>query len=296
MATEKLSNKELRERAWKIYLTDDTAKLVDNGPDISTSINGLSSVESQTETGLADGTLTQVVNETATAAAAASKSKKAASNYLTVQQAKSKASGEAKLKKILDNENAEVQHIEKKLRLLNEMQSSYKRPHGESEVVETVQDVLVSSGSDKMALPKSAKKAHPSVKCLPNQLSSGSNNKKGKKWALICEIVEILLNLELLSLISRSKPLMKTPKLILQTDVDGLHQLSETQRSSKYSLHLSSSESLSGSRADEDNKSLTARHHNLPAKSRLNKSKAGTRDQDVSFDVCETVSEQITTV
>lgn len=95
---------------------------------------------------------------------------------------------------------------------------------------------------------------------------------------------------QLVSIISRNKPLLKTPKLILQTDMDGLHQLSETQRSSKYS---SSIESLSGSLKDEDNKSLKARGH---SKARLNKSKSGTHDHDVSFDVCETVSEQITTV
>ena len=174
---EKLSNKELRERAWKIYLTDDTTKLMDNAVVPDTSTESASVSLDDVNRAKSDLSTTQVVNETA-------KKTAAASNYLTVQQAKNKASGEAKLKKILDNENAEVQHIEKKLRLLNEMQSSYKRPHGETEVVDTVQDVLVNTGVEKMSLPsKSGKKSHPSSKCLPNQLSSGSN-RKAKKYFL----------------------------------------------------------------------------------------------------------------
>lgn len=116
---EKLSNKEHRERAWKIYLSDNTTttpSTASSPNNVNNKLSGdneplLSTPNSPISLQLEPSTKFQFTE-----------------------------TNEAKLKKILDNEDVVLQ-IEKKLRILNKLQSSYKHATVDAEI-ETVKEAL----------------------------------------------------------------------------------------------------------------------------------------------------------
>lgn len=96
---------------------------------------------------------------------------------------------------------------------------------------------------------------------------------------------------------------MVAPLLILQTDIDGLKQFNETNNKSESSeLNYDSSVSSSSCQQLYNNNKLNIGTNKSfktiksAAKSKQHQRSSANASHGISFDVCETISEQITTV